>query len=97
MEKDRRIRFIDQRYNDLFYLNDGEKIIITRYNGEKALCACRYLDDYHVQVGSRCYHIQEFAEAMARSGSRYEPEKPPELPEYCYAVLLSLIHIWNNA
>ena len=41
MEKDRRIRFIDQRYNDLFYLNDGEKIIITRYNGEKALCACR--------------------------------------------------------
>ena len=87
MEKDRRIRFIDQRYNDLFYLNDGEKIIITRYNGEKALCACRYLDDYHVQVGSRCYHIQEFAEAMALSGSRYEPEKPPELPEYCYAVL----------
>ena len=53
------------------------KIIITRYNGEKALCACRYLDDYHVQVGSRRYHIQELpkpwrapAAAMSRKNRR---------------------------
>ena len=36
---------------------------------------CRYIDDYHVQVGENIYHICEFAEAMQASGNLVEPLK----------------------
>ena len=76
------IRFIDSRYKELFHIADGEKIIITDAMGEKSERTCRYIDEYHTEVGSSLYHICQFAELMERNGSVYEPvRKAAKEPE----------------
>ena len=47
---------------------------------------CRYIDDYHVEIGDNLYHICEFAERMEQNGHIYEPVRT-ELPEQCYSIL----------
>ena len=47
---------------------------------------CRYIDDYHVEIGDNLYHICEFAERMEQNGHTYEPVRT-ELPEQCYSIL----------
>ena len=73
------IRFIDPHYKELFRIPDGGKIIITYDWGEKAEKSCRFIDEYHTEVGSNLYHICEFAERMERNGHSCEP-KPQEPP-----------------
>ena len=72
------IRFIDPHYKEKFRIPDGGKIIITYDWGEKAEKTCRYIDEYHTEVGSNLYHICEFAERMERNGHTYEP-KPDDM------------------
>ena len=67
------IRFIDPHYKELFRIPDGEKILITTGWGEKNEWVCRFIDEYHSEIGSNLYHICEFAERMERSGAAYEP------------------------
>jgi hypothetical protein len=69
------IRFIDSHYNELFHIADGEKIVITEMTGEKTECTCRYIDEYHTEVGKSLYHICEFAECMGRRGASYAPKE----------------------
>lgn len=69
------IRFINPGYEELFRLPDGGQIEITSCSGEKVEKSCRYIDEYHVQVGNNIYHICEFAEVMRRCGSSYEPKE----------------------
>ena len=72
----RGIRFIDTNYNELFRINDGEKIRITYPTGLVKELECRYIDDYHLQVGHErmnLYHICEFAERMESTGCKVEP------------------------
>ena len=83
------IRFIDPHYKEKFRIPDGGKIIITYSWGEKAEKTCRYIDEYHTEVGSNLYHICEFAERMERNGHTYEPKpedvqtaKAPKKKEY---------------
>lgn len=83
------IRFIDSQYNALFFVPDGGNIVLTYSDGEKLTRPCKYLDEYHVQIGSNIYHICEFAEKMERNGTTYAPEKPPALPDLCYSTLPS--------
>jgi len=74
MEKARQgIRFIDPHYNELFRIPDGGKIVITSAWGEKNEWACRFIDEYHSEIGSNLYHICEFAERMEKNGATYEP------------------------
>lgn len=82
------IRFIDSNYNELFKIPDGDKILITLSNGERLERTCRYIDEYHTEVGNNLYHICEFAERMEQNGSTYEP-KEIRLPEMCYSTLPS--------
>ncbi len=63
------IRFIDSGYKEKFRIPDGGKIIITYDWGEKTEKSCRYIDEYHTEVGSNLYHICEFAERMERNGT----------------------------
>jgi hypothetical protein len=35
---------------------------------------CRYIDDYHVEIGDNLYHICEFAERMEQNGHTCEPD-----------------------
>lgn len=84
----RGIRFIDSSYNELFKIKDGEQITVTSSWGDKHDYTCRYIDDYHTEVGNNLYHICEFAERMEQNGATYEP-KEIHLPEKCFSVLPS--------
>lgn len=69
------IRFIDSRYDELFRLEDGGRISYQNASGETVKATCRYIDEYHVEVGQNLYHICEFAERMEAIGSKVEPIK----------------------
>lgn len=58
------IRFIDSHYKELFRIPDGGKVKIHHSWNEDQIRTCRYIDDYHVEIGSNLYHICEFAERM---------------------------------
>lgn len=75
-EQAKTIRFIDSGYRTLFTIPDGASIILTYANGETVTRTCRYLDDYHTQIGSNIFHICEFAERMERNETTYAPAAP---------------------
>ncbi len=75
------IRFIDSRYKELFCIPDGEKITVTLGWGKKKEYACRYIDEYHTEVGGHLYHICEFAERMEQNGAVYEPKQQEKQKE----------------
>ena len=73
---ERGIRFIDPDYNEKFRIPDGGRIKISFPDGTSEEQTCRYIDDYHVEVGSgsmNLFHICEFAERMEKMGARVEP------------------------
>ena len=79
------IRFIDSQYSERFRISDGGKIKIRYAWGEDQILPCRYIDDYHTEIGDSIYHICEFAERMEQNGHTYEPVRD-DLPEYCYGL-----------
>ena len=82
-QAERGIRFIDPNYRELFRIPDGDKVRILYSDGDKVDRACRYIDDYHVEVGDYLFHICEFAERMEGVGSKVIPLRS-SLPERCY-------------
>ncbi len=82
------IRFIDSHYNEKFRIPDGGKICINYSRKETKEYTCRYIDDYHVEVGDNLFHICEFAERMEMNGRTVAPVRV-ELPEICFSVLAS--------
>ena len=72
------IRFINSRYNELFRIPDGGKILMENSDGEKCVRTYRYIDDYHTEVGSQLYHICQFAELCENNGVKYSPVKDKE-------------------
>jgi hypothetical protein len=88
-QAERGIRFINLHYKELFRIPDGDKIRIIHSDGEKTDYTCRYIDDYHVEIGSgwnSLLHICQFAEIMEHNGSTVIPLRS-SLPEQCYSVL----------
>ena len=69
------IRFIDPHYKERFRLKDGGKIKLIFSDGYSMVFVCRYLDDYHFELGgnNHCYHICEFAERMHKNGTEVVP------------------------
>jgi len=59
------IRFIKPDYKELFRIFDGDSVLI-KDKDEKEIKTeeCRYIDEYHVEVGDNLYHICELAERM---------------------------------
>lgn len=82
----RGIRFITPRYEEKFRLADTDSIRIISSNNESRDHECRYIDDYHIEVGKNLYHICEFAERMEEAGNAVIPLRR-SLPDKCYAVL----------
>lgn len=70
------IRFIDSDYHELFRIKDGEYITVTTPNGVTER-KCKYIDEYHTQIGYNTFHICEFAEIMERGGNTYRPKDAP--------------------
>ncbi|MCM1284747.1 MAG: hypothetical protein NC213_09060 [Acetobacter sp.] len=77
------IKFVDSRYKKLFTIPDGDKIQITFYDGTKELRTCRYIDEYHTEIGEHLYHICQFAELMENNGNSVIPMRS-SLPEQCF-------------
>lgn len=82
------IRFITPHYKELFRIPDGDSVLILTSAGERLKRPCRYIDDYHVEVGNNLYHICEFAERIANGGNKVIPYRS-SLPDICYATLPS--------
>ena len=81
----RGIRFIKPNYEEKFRIADGEKVLITLANGDQTPRTCRYIDDYHFEVGGMPYHICEFAEMVEANGDKIIPLRS-DLPDCCYSV-----------
>ena len=73
------IRFIDSNYNELFRIKDGEEITIKFKDGSICDRKCKYIDDYHAEIGCNVFHICEFAELMEKGDSIYRPK---DIPDY---------------
>ena len=86
-QAERGIRFINPNYKELFRIPDGDQVRITTSDGEKMDRTCRYIDDYHVEIGCNLYHICEFAERMEQARNTVVPLRS-SLPEKCYSALL---------
>ena len=69
----RGIRFITPDYRALFRIPDGGKIRFQLPDGRHVDEVCRYIDETHMEVGRRLYHICEFAELMERAGVTVKP------------------------
>lgn len=67
------IRFVTPHYEELFRISYGGKIVITIPDGEKRERTCRFVDEYHTEVGNNLYHICEFAEVMRDCENSYGP------------------------
>lgn len=68
------IVFRDENYREKFRIKDGDSIKITvAYDGEVHIRKCRFLDETHMNVGSTCFHMDEFMERQRRAGNSYEP------------------------
>lgn len=67
------IRFIDSHYRQLFRIYDGSYIQI-QYPDETVLKPCRFIDEYHTQIGYNVFHICQFAEIMEQNGAIYHAE-----------------------
>lgn len=85
---ERGIRFIDPHYNEKFVLADGDKVLITYSDRTTAERTCRYIDDYHLEVGSQVFHICEFGERMEQNGNAVIPLRS-SLPKQCFSTLPS--------
>ena len=87
MEKAKQgIRFITPGYKELFRIPDGDHIRILCSDGSHMDRGCRFIDEYHVEIGNDIYHICQFAEIMERSGNNAIPLRS-SLPEHCYIYL----------
>ena len=88
-EKKKYIRFIDSDYKTLFHLPDGGRIRITYPDGEQRDRVCRFIDEYHTQVGNICFHICDFAERMEQNRATYTPldyiREPDFYPKHFFA------------
>jgi hypothetical protein len=79
-EAEHGIRFIDPHYNELFRMPDGGQVRLTYRDGRSVVRTCRYIDDYHAEIGCSLYHICEFAEMCEQSGIKVEPVTRPIPP-----------------
>ena len=82
------IRFITPHYKELFRIKDGESVRIKTRAFSDRDEVCRYIDDYHVEVGNNLFHICEFAERMEMNGSKVIPLRK-SLPDYAYVYVPS--------
>ena len=63
---------------------DGGNIIVTYADGEKIKMYCRFIDEYHAEIGKNTFHICEFAERMKACGATYKPADPPMPVSYTH-------------
>ena len=68
------IRFIDSHYRDLFRIPDGGTIQVHYSDDSVVIKPCKFIDEYHTQIGNNVFHICQFAEVMERNHADFYPE-----------------------
>lgn len=63
---ERRIKFVDADYREIFSIKDGGKIKMVFPDGLMVSLACRYIDEIHIQVGINVFDKFEFARASRK-------------------------------
>jgi len=88
MSEVKEIRFITSDYEELFRIPDGGSIVVTRpaneiyaNTQEQWVGKCKYLDETHVEINGKTYHICQFAEINERIGATVAPDPNPEVIE----------------
>lgn len=69
------IRDVSRNYATSFWLEDGKEMTVRYPDGLSLTRKCAYLDDYHFNFGFNCYHIDQFAEMLAKSNAECFPEE----------------------
>ena len=77
------INFIYPNYSPKFNLEDGDHIVVRYADGTDMVQDCRYVDEYHFQIGNLTFHICQYAELLERNGATVIPYRD-SLPEKCY-------------
>lgn len=77
------INFIHSDYTPMFNLEDGDNIMIKYSDGETKTQECRFIDEYHTQIGNNIYHICQYAELIEKNGTTIIPMRK-SLPEKVY-------------
>ena len=90
-QAERGIRFITPDYKEKFRIADGDIIRIIRSDGKKNDRVCRYVDEYHFELGNSMglFHICEFAEKMEASNVQAVIPLRASLPDKCFSHLQS--------
>lgn len=70
---DKKIRFINSKYDELFKIHDGGVVEVT-FPDRQFSVKCEYVDDYHMKLGYNIFHICQFAEMLERGGGSCRPE-----------------------
>ena len=94
------IRFIDEKYKDLFKIEDGARIQVQT-PCETLLLKCKYIDPYHFQIANTVYHICEFAEMVSRNHYHISPEVESGSDEKAWSVVygkeyLHILKVYNG-
>ena len=84
-EAEKGIRFITPNYKEKFRIPDGDTVRVTLPDGSYFDEVCRYVDDYHLELGSSIYHICELAERLEANGNTVIPLRS-SLPDHCFSV-----------
>ena len=79
MSDNKEIRFIDPGYTELFRIQNGGSIVVTRPDGEEYIFECKYLEETHFEANGTCWHFCQFAEIQERNGAVVKPESEPEI------------------
>ncbi len=77
------INFIYPNYSLKFNLEDGDHIVVRYADGTDMVQDCRYIDQYHFQIGNLTFHICQYAELLERNGATVIPYRD-SLPDKCY-------------
>lgn len=72
-DQPKEICFIYPDYQEKFRIPDGEQVIVTYPTGKNRAFVCKYIDDEHIIVGRRAYHIREYAEHLQKLGAHVYP------------------------
>lgn len=67
------IRFITPDYKEIFRIPDGEQVLLRYTDGTKEAFVCKYLDQTHLMLGWRAFHICELSEHMQNNGTTVIP------------------------
>ena len=106
LPENRRVRFIDSKYNDKFTVKDGGTVVIShpnkmqydRWENIEYSQRCVYIDDCHLMILGDVYHIRQLAEKFESLGITVSPETEENYDTVWYFGhnTKTFLHVWRK-